>query len=89
MLHGQLKGLRYANRFPIGLEGVISKGSAADVRAFFSKWYRPEHMTVICIGDFDADSVVSDLQSLFRAPGPGGPLPVSFLVFVRQRNSLT
>ena len=43
--------LRYADRLPIGLEKVIKGVTAETVKAFFHKWYRPENMAVIVVGD--------------------------------------
>lgn len=53
--------LQYANRLPIGLKDVIQCCSADVVRAFFERWYRPEHQAVIATGDFDPDAVVAML----------------------------
>jgi predicted Zn-dependent peptidase len=43
---------RYADRLPIGLEKIIRQVSPETVKAFFSRWYRPELMAVVIVGDF-------------------------------------
>ncbi|EFJ46689.1 hypothetical protein VOLCADRAFT_105434 [Volvox carteri f. nagariensis] len=61
--HWQLifQGSKYADRLPIGTEAVIRRGSAATVRAFYERWYRPENMALVAVGDFAEPDVVVDL----------------------------
>jgi zinc protease len=48
-----LQGSRYAERLPIGTPDVI-KGAPRDrLLAFYKKWYRPDRMAVIVVGDID------------------------------------
>ena len=42
-----------AERMPIGLVDVIRHCPAATIRAFYKRWYRPENMAVVVVGDFD------------------------------------
>ena len=73
--------LQYAERLPIGLESVIRHVDAATVKGFYQKWYRPERMAVVCIGDFqDPDAVVASLTAALgsataasRTPTPSLP----------------
>ena len=80
--------VQYAERLPIGLESIIRSVSADTVRAFYKRWYRPEHMAVTCMGDFDdPDAVVAQLRAAFQTlqgsseqraeplPQYGPPLP--------------
>lgn len=53
---------RYADRLPIGLEKIIRGVSADTVKAFFQRWYRPERMAVVIVGDF-ADAGKSDFKT--------------------------
>ena len=46
-------GTRVGERLPIGLKEVRDKFSAESVRAFYERWYRPENMTLVAVGDFD------------------------------------
>ncbi|MEW5319769.1 MAG: hypothetical protein WDW38_010898 [Sanguina aurantia] len=58
------KGSKYADRLPIGKDSVIKGAPAALVKAFYERWYRPESMAVVVVGDFeDADAVVSLIQT--------------------------
>lgn len=55
--------LQYADRLPIGLPEIIKSVSSSTVRGFYHRWYRPEHMAVFCIGDFeDPDAVVQQIE---------------------------
>lgn len=49
-----LPGSLYASHSPGGSQEVVQKVSPETLRAFYRKWYRPERMAVIAVGDFDA-----------------------------------
>jgi len=66
---------RLDDRIPIGVRDVRAKFTADALRAFYRKWYRPEHMTLVLVGDLGE----LDPTALFRkyfadAPRPDGPL---------------
>jgi zinc protease len=44
---------RYADRMPIGTPDVIQKAPRDRIVNFYKKWYRPELMTLIIVGDAD------------------------------------
>ena len=56
-----LKGSMYADRLPIGTETSIMAASPARLRPFYRRWYRPDLMAVVAVGDqpVAAISVVS------------------------------
>ncbi|MDR3123819.1 MAG: insulinase family protein [Treponema sp.] len=45
---------RYAARLPIGKPDIIQKAPRDRIVNFYKKWYRPELMTLIIVGDADA-----------------------------------
>ncbi len=45
---------KYAERLPIGKPEVLKSFTPAQLRAFYTKWYRPDRMAVIVVGDVDA-----------------------------------
>ena len=44
---------RYGTRLPIGTPESVQRARAEGLRAFYRRWYRPELMAVIAVGDFD------------------------------------
>ena len=62
---------RYTDRLPIGLLEVLEKATAEDLRGFYERWYRPNLMAVVVVGDID----VAEMETLVRrhfAPPPEG-----------------
>jgi hypothetical protein len=43
---------KHATRFPIGLSEVVTTCKAETLRLFYKKWYRPDLMAVVVVGDF-------------------------------------
>ncbi|MDR2521170.1 MAG: insulinase family protein, partial [Spirochaetaceae bacterium] len=72
-------GTPYAQRLPIGLMEVVETAPAARLKNFYTKWYRPENMALIFVGDFDAETLQKSLSSIFTAPKTEGDFtrPVS------------
>jgi len=61
------RGSPYAERLPIGLPEVIESATSARLKNFYNKWYRPENMAVIIVGDFDAGYLEKNLAQYFPA----------------------
>jgi zinc protease len=59
------QGSGYENHFPIGLESIVQTVSAEKLREFYRRWYRPDRMAVIAVGDFDAEKVKQLIEKLF------------------------
>ncbi|MDR2182341.1 MAG: insulinase family protein [Treponema sp.] len=64
---------RYAERLPIGLPEIIQNAPAALIEGFYKKWYRPDNMAVILVGDFDGEALERELSAHFTAPRPEVP----------------
>ncbi|MDR1173837.1 MAG: insulinase family protein [Treponema sp.] len=62
------EGSPYAVRYPIGLPEVIEGAPASRLEGFYKKWYRPDNMALILVGDFDAAALEAELSSHFTAP---------------------
>lgn len=72
-----MSGSKYAERLPIGLQSVIKDGDPEVFRRFYRKWYRPERMAVVVVGDFqDLDGVAESIAKTFEtcSPAPGQPV---------------
>jgi zinc protease len=55
------QGSRYADRLPIGLPEILKSAPRERLLAFYQKWYRPDHMAVVVVGDLpvaDAEKMV-------------------------------
>ena len=68
------RGSRYADRLPIGLPDIIQNASAVDLMAYYRKWYRPDNMAVILVGDFDGAVLEQELAAHFTAPAQAAPI---------------
>ncbi len=73
-----LNNSRYATRSPTGKENTISAFNEAEVKSFYTDWYRPDLQAIIAVGDFDPkqvqDLITSNFSSL-RNPVPEKPQP--------------
>jgi len=84
-----LRDSLYAERLPIGRLEVIENATPEQLRAFYERWYRPENMAVIIVGDFDAAYLRAQLAERFPA-STGGDTPdnAPFEPFYRPRHDL-
>ena len=62
---------RYNERSPIGLLEVIENAPPERLRGFYERWYRPDLMAVIAVGDFDTEVIEAKIRQHF-APSPEG-----------------
>jgi len=49
------QGSRYAERLPIGLPEILKNAPRERLVAFYEKWYRPDNMAVVVVGDLPLD----------------------------------
>ncbi|MDY4280743.1 MAG: insulinase family protein [[Pasteurella] mairii] len=73
----EMAGSRYVQRDPIGLVEVINNVSAKRVADFYHKWYRPDNMAIIVVGDIDTQTARSLIQKKLSTshPSRGTTLP--------------
>ncbi len=60
-----LKGSRYADRLPIGLEEVIRNFQRPVITRFYNDWYRPDLQAVIIVGDIDVNAMEAKIHEYF------------------------
>ncbi len=75
LLQKMYAGTLYATRIPIGEKEVRDAFTAESVADFYHRWYRPENMTVVVVGDLrdlDPSSLIEEYFGDFL--GPGTPL---------------
>ncbi|MCL2682350.1 MAG: insulinase family protein [Bacteroidales bacterium] len=65
---------RYGQRMPIGTEEVIMNFKPDELRAYYRKWYRPDHQAIIVVGDIDPDYIEARIKEFFtQIPTPTTP----------------
>ena len=62
-----LKDSRYAKRLPIGQRALLDTFQHASLKRFYRDWYRPDLMSVIAVGDFEADSIEALIKETFAS----------------------
>jgi zinc protease len=67
MLPVLFKDSPYAGRLPIGIPAIIENAPASRLEGFYKKWYRPENMALIFVGDFDGAALEASLEGNFPA----------------------
>ncbi|MCP4093755.1 MAG: insulinase family protein [Planctomycetes bacterium] len=79
VLDRQYAGTRYATRLPIGTKEVRDEFTAETVRAFYERFYRPENMTMIIVGDlqgYNPEALIHEYFGDFAPPAsPIAPEP--------------
>ncbi|MBW3570307.1 MAG: insulinase family protein [Gemmatimonadetes bacterium] len=70
-------GSRYAERLPIGDLETLRTFAPETLRRFYERWYRPELMAVVAVGDFDAREMEARIRQEFGGieakEGPARP----------------
>jgi zinc protease len=59
------QGSRYAERLPIGLPEILKSAPRARLQAFYEKWYRPDNMAVVVVGDLPVDQAETLVRETF------------------------
>jgi len=82
-LEFELPGALFNQRFPIGIDSVIKKADQKLLKSYYHKWYRPDNMVLVVVGDFDIKSVQPILIKRFsKLKSPTfllkNPLPVDW-----------
>jgi zinc protease len=70
-----LEGTPYPERFPRGIVKVIKECSPEQVRAFYRRWYQPNNMALIAVGDFDPKYVEALIRQHFSSIPPSSHPP--------------
>jgi zinc protease len=68
-------GLLYANRDTIGTDETLNAATAAGLRAFYRRWYRPERTTLVMVGDADPAMMEELIRARFGGWRAEGPAP--------------
>ena len=55
----------YANRTVIGKEDILKHAPVQRAIDFYNKWYRPENMAVVIVGDIEPKKIEKKIQTMF------------------------
>ncbi len=66
-----------SRRLPIGMEEIINKTGRSLLKDFYDKWYRPDNMILVIVGDFDAKTAVALIEEKFSGLSARSPVPES------------
>ena len=86
-----LKDSRYEKRLPIGDINIIKNIKLDRVVDFYKKWYRPENMAVVAVGDIKADfleKAIKEVMGTIPASEKETKVP-SFKVPLQTEKSIT
>jgi zinc protease len=60
-----LRGSKYALRIPIGAKESLDTFADSLLLRFYRDWYRPDLMSVVAVGDFDAKAIEVSIRERF------------------------
>jgi zinc protease len=58
-------GSRLDTHWPIGTQETIAAATSQRLRDYYERWYRPDNVALIVVGDFDADEVETAIRRHF------------------------
>ncbi|WP_293898625.1 insulinase family protein [Phenylobacterium sp.] len=70
------RGLRSNVRDPAGSVEIVRQATPAQLRAFYDRWYRPEHAVVVVVGDAPAEVLEARVKVAFSGWTGRGPAGV-------------
>ncbi|HLL31604.1 MAG TPA: insulinase family protein [Allosphingosinicella sp.] len=68
-------GLKFADRDTIGTEATLKGATAAGLKAFYERWYRPDRATLVMVGDADPKMMEELIAARFGGWKGSGPEP--------------
>ena len=83
---------KYAERLPIGKPEILKSFPPSEIKAFYTKWYRPDRMAVVAVGDMDVAALEALVKQEFgplknpaaAAPARDYPMPLAAEVLVKM-----
>ncbi len=71
-----LQGTLLADRQPIGKEKNLQEADSNRLRAFYDRWYRPDNMVLVIVGDVEVSKIEDVLRKRFNDLQPRSPKPL-------------
>jgi zinc protease len=83
---------KYAERLPIGKPEILKSFPPTELRAFYTKWYRPDRMAVVAVGDMEPAALEALIKKEFgplakpaaAAPERNYPVPLPPAVLAKM-----
>ena len=72
-LNFELPEARVSKRLPIGKEEVLKNANSKQLKELYNKWYRPEKLILVMVGDFDSKLAASLIDEKFSSLSPRAP----------------
>ena len=72
-LNFELPEARVSKRLPIGKEEVLKNANSMQLKELYNKWYRPEKLILVMVGDFDSKLAASLIDEKFSSLSPRAP----------------
>lgn len=83
----------YTERMPIGLTNIIKNAKISDLEGYYKKWYRPNNMSIVVVGNIDpayAKKIIiekfSDLKNEYTPKKANGNIEVPKGLRVKEIN---
>lgn len=64
-INAVFEGTRYAEHNIIGTDEVIRTAPRREFKDYYDAWYRPDNMTLIVVGEVDADTIAEETRRFF------------------------
>ena len=77
-----LKDSQYAQRLPIGKKEILENFKYETIRNFYKKWYRPDLMAIVVVGDIEVEEMEKKIKETFES------IPMSKNAFPRPQFSI-
>lgn len=61
----ELPGSLINDRYPIGIESVLTKADRNLLKKYYDRWYQPNNMAIIIVGDIDVDMITGMIKDRF------------------------
>ena len=68
-----LPGQRLTMRYPIGKTQVLQSAPVSQIADFYHRYYRPERLVLVVVGDFDPAAIEAKIRARFGDMKPVGP----------------
>lgn len=60
------KGARHPDRMPIGKNEILETAPQEAFQRYYQRWYRPDLMAVVAVGDFNAEEMEQKIREQFK-----------------------